>query len=148
MAAATNYQKNRLDDFVFRGQAYTPPTTWYVGLFTAAPTAAGGGTEITGGSYARVGVACSPTAWSSTGGSGTTTNPSVGTSGTVSNNAAITFPTPTAGWGTAVWVGFFDAATGGNLCYAGQLGAAQSIVSGAPYAFQAGALAYQTDASF
>lgn len=76
--------------------------TPYVGLYTSAPTDAGGGTEVTGGSYARVDTSSS--IWGTP------------ASGSVTNSAgAITFTTATASWGTVVAVGLFDASSGGNL---------------------------------
>jgi hypothetical protein len=42
--------------------AYAPSAV-YVGLFTAAPTDAGGGTEATGGSYARVQLSQADATW-------------------------------------------------------------------------------------
>src|SRR2546430_1282707 len=41
---------------------YSPPAI-YIGLFTAAPTDAGGGTEATGGSYARVQMTQADATW-------------------------------------------------------------------------------------
>ena len=49
----TNFLETELLDHVFGGNAYTSPGTVYVGLFTAAPGEAGGGTEVSGGSYVR-----------------------------------------------------------------------------------------------
>ena len=70
------------------------------------------------GSYARVQVLSTLTAWAGTQGAGTTTA-STGTSGTTSNNAAVTFPAPTSDWAASpavVWgIAIYDAATGGNL---------------------------------
>lgn len=74
----------------------------YISLFTAAPSDAGGGTEVTGGSYARVNAsACFPAA----------------ASGAISNDAAITFPESTASWGTVTHFGIHDASSAGNLLY-------------------------------
>lgn len=84
--------------------AYAPPAI-YLALFTVAPSDAGGGTEVTGGSYARVQVSQLDASWAA---------PS-GTPSATSNSAAITFPSPTANWGTIVAIGIFDAASGGNL---------------------------------
>lgn len=85
--------------------AYAPPGIW-IGLFTVVPTDAGGGTEVTGGAYARVQVSQLDASWAA---------PS-GTPSATSNSAAVTFPAPSgANWGVIVAVGFFDAATAGNL---------------------------------
>jgi hypothetical protein len=104
MTAATDYFENKLVDWFFRAQAYTPPSTIYVGLFTAAPSEAAGGTEATGGNYARVGVVASLANWAGTQAAGSTTASS-GFGGVTSNNNVITFPTPSAGWGTITHFG-------------------------------------------
>jgi len=131
MGSKTDYLENKLLDFRFRGQAYVPPSTIYVGLFTAAPTDAGGGVEVsvTGTSYARVSVPCTLTNWSGTQGISTTTV-STGTSGTISNNIPIVFPAPTGAWGNLVAVGFFDAPTGGNLTDYSLLSAPKTVNNG------------------
>lgn len=54
--ALTTYLANKLIDHVCGTAAYTMPTQVYLGLFTTATTDAGGGTEVTGGSYARQAV--------------------------------------------------------------------------------------------
>ncbi len=117
MAALSDYLENKLIDFAFRGQAFTPAATLYAALFTAAPGDAAGGTEVSGGSYARVAVTASMANWAGTQAAGSTVASS-GTSGTTSNNVAITFPAPTANWGIVTHVAFFDASTSGNeYCY-------------------------------
>ena len=97
-------------DHVLGNAAYTAPANIHVALFTAAPTDAGGGTEVTGGSYARVSV------------TNNATNFPAAASGLKQNGTAITFPTATADWGTVVAFGLFDAGSGGNLLYWGWLG--------------------------
>lgn len=145
MAAMSNYLENKIVDWLLRAQAFTPPATVYVALFTAAPTDAGGGTEVSGGSYARVAVTSSLTAWAGTQGNATTVASS-GTNGTTSNNAAINFPTPTANWGSIVAMGVFDAATAGNLLFFGSLTNAKTVNNGdAAPSFPAAALTCQVD---
>lgn len=145
MASMSDFLENKLTDHVFRGVSYTAPTAIYTALFTAAPSDAGGGTEVSGGSYARVNLAPSTTNWASTGGATTTTNPSAGTSGTTSNNAAITFPTATANWGTVTHVGIFDASTSGNLLFWGALTSSQVINTGGTFSFAISQLSVQID---
>jgi hypothetical protein len=145
MAAKTNYLENKLVDWLFRGVSFTPPAGLYIGLFTAAPSDTGGGTEVTGGSYARQALAPSTTNWAATNAAASTTNPSSGTSGTTSNNVAIAFPTATADWGTVTHFGIFDASTAGNLLIYGALTASQSLPNGGAYSFAAGALSIQED---
>jgi hypothetical protein len=79
---------------------YTKPTNWYVGLLTATPSDSAGGTEVSGGSYARQVCAFTVT------GTGTAL---------ATNTSAITFPTATADWGIIGWVGIYDAVSSGNL---------------------------------
>jgi len=145
MGAKTDFLENKQIDHRLRGQVYTPPATVYVALFTIAPTDAGGGTEVSGGSYARVAVAASLAEWAGTQGAGTTTA-STGTGGTTSNNNDIVFPAPTASWGQAVAFGVFDAPTGGNLTDYASLTAPKTINNGdsAPK-FPAGSLTIQED---
>ena len=53
MAGFSDYLEDKVLNHVFGGTAYTAPSTLYVGLYTAAPSDTGGGTEVSGGSYAR-----------------------------------------------------------------------------------------------
>lgn len=155
MAAMNDFLENKLVDWFFRAQAIgitgataaagTGPATLYIGLFTANETDPGGGTEVTGGSYARVAVTSSLANWAGTQGAGTTVASS-GTSGTTSNNNSITFPSPTANWGVVTGFGIFDAASGGNPLFYGVLGVSKTINNGdpAPY-YPAGSLTVQID---
>lgn len=145
MAHMSNYLENKLIDQIFRAQAFTFPTQLHIGLFTANPSDSGGGTEVTGGSYARVALAPSLTNWAGTQGAGSTTA-STGTDGTTSNNVAITFPAPTANWGVITGLAVFDAATGGNLLFWAPLNANKTVNSGdAAPSFAAAALTVQLD---
>lgn len=146
MSAMSDYLENKLIDFVFRGQPFTPSATLYIALFTTADNDAGTArAEVSGGSYARVAVTSSLANWAGTQGSGTTVA-SAGTGGTTSNNVAITFPAPTAGWGTIVGMGIFDAATGGNELWYGALTTSKTVNSGdAAPSFTAGSLSIQID---
>jgi hypothetical protein len=135
----SNVLENRLIDHIFRNTAYPMPTTIYVGLYTATPSDAGGGTEVTGGSYARVQVGPSTTAWNAT--QGGTAGASSGTGGQTANAADITFPAPTANWGVVTHFGIFDAVTAGNLLFWAALAASKTVNGGdAAPKFLAGAL--------
>jgi hypothetical protein len=125
----TDYLKNKFWDWYLRGQTLTPPATVYAALFTASPTNAGGGTECSGGSYARVAITSSLANWAGTQSAGSTTASS-GSSGTTSNNNAITFPSPSANWGTTVALGLFDASSGGNLLWYGVLTTPRAVNNG------------------
>lgn len=100
MAEMSNYLEDALINATLRNTAFTSPTTVYVALFTSDPTDAGSGTEVSGGSYARVAV--------------TFGAPSNGVS---TNSANVEFPTCTSSWGTITHIGIMDALTTGNLLY-------------------------------
>lgn len=93
MSGFTNYLEDKVMGHLFGGTAYTAPTTIYVGLFTATPSDAGGGTEVSGGGYERKSVA-----WTVTGS---------GTAQAV-NTSAIEWDAATADWGTVTHAGIFD----------------------------------------
>ena len=112
MAGFSNFLETEILDHVFGGNAYTAPATLYLALYTATPSDTGGGTEVSGGSYARQTVAFTVTG------------------DTASNTAAVEFPTATANWGTITQVGVFDASTAGNLLAYADLSASKIIESG------------------
>lgn len=141
-AAMSNYFQNKFLDWFLRAQTFTPPATVYVALATTTGSAAACGTEVTGGSYARVAVTSSTTNWAGTQSAGSTAASS-GTSGQTSNNASITFPSPTANWGTVTSFCVFDASTGGNLLLFSALTVSKTINNGdAAPSFAAAALTY------
>ena len=100
MSSLTTSTHNDLLDSIFGSGT---PATYYFGLYTVAPTVSGGGTEVTGGSYARVAFTNNSSNFPAASGGVKTTG-----------NAAV-FPTPTADWGSVVACGIFDASTAGTL---------------------------------
>ena len=136
----TDYAENKLIDAVFRGQSLGAPATWYVGLLTSACSDSSAGTEVSGGSYARVAVTAGLTQWAGTQSAGST-SASSGTGGQTSNNAAITFPAPTANWGSVTHFALYDAASGGNQWVCQSLTTGKTVNNGdAAPSFSAGAL--------
>lgn len=124
----SDYLENKLLDHVLGGAIYTRPVTVYVALYTVAPTDAGGGTEVSGGSYARVAVTNNATKWPAASG------------GAKSNGQEITFPTATASWGEAVAFAILDAASAGNFMYWGDLTTPKTIGNGDTAKFGVGDL--------
>jgi len=125
MAGFSDYLEDKVLDHVFGGTSYTAPGTLYVALYTVAPSDTGGGTEVSGGAYARQ----------------TATFNVSGTSPTTATNAAaIEYPTATANYGTVVAVGVFDALTSGNLLAYANLDASKVVSSGDVFRFDAGGL--------
>lgn len=114
---------------LFRTDTFAKPAAIYFALFTAAPSDSGGGTEVTGGSYARTAVTQADAQW---------TAPGVG--GATDNVNAITFPTATASWGTVTHVGIFDASSGGNLLLHGALTESKLVGNNDVFRFAIGAM--------
>lgn len=97
----------RVLDHMFKGgatPALTALSTVYVALYTAVPTDATAGTEVSGSSYARQAVASA--AWTRTVSS-------------MANNAEIAFPAVTGSAYTVVGWAILDAVTSGNQLYWG-----------------------------
>jgi hypothetical protein len=126
----SDYLENKLLDHTTGKTSYTMPSVW-VGLYTAAPSDAGGGTEVTGGSYARKSTA--GTDWVAA------------ASGSTSNAAVITFVTATASWGTVTHFGLFDASSAGNLLRWAALTTSKTIGSGDVASFPIGNLVVTED---
>lgn len=120
----SDYLANALLNKLFRNDSFTFPSTLYCALFTVAPTASGGGTEVTGGSYARVSMTVN------------TTNFTSSTASLTRNAVAITFPAPTADWAPSatpvVGAAWFDASTSGNMIMYGPLATSRTILNGDP----------------
>jgi hypothetical protein len=131
MAGKSNYLEGKFLDELYGGTAFSAPATIYVALFTTAPADSGGGSEVSGGSYARAAVTNNATNWPA----------ASGTPRMKSNGTVVTFPAPTANWGTVTHFGTFDAATSGNLLHWGALSSSKVISNGdgAP-SFAAGAI--------
>lgn len=123
MAAKSHYLDNAVLNHVLRNVSLTSPATVYAALFTVVPTPSTSGTEVTGGSYARVAT--------------TFGAPALGVS---TNSAPVAFPTATANWGTVVAVGIFDAVSGGNLLYFGLLTTSKAVDNGDTASFASSAL--------
>jgi len=128
MGSYTDYFEQKIAGKMLLNETYTPPSTWYLGLFTAAAGEAGGGIEVaSGGGYARQSVALSRSG------------------STVSNSALVEFPVATGDNGTVVAVGLFDAETSGNLCGYHTLASSKTYNTGDQIRLQIGALTITHD---
>lgn len=95
--------------------------TPFLALYTASPTVSGGGTEVTGGSYARKAITFGAI-----------------TSGSMNNNASISYAgLPTS---TITHYGILNAATGGTLKVYGALNSPASVVTGDQLQFPASSI--------
>lgn len=128
MPGMSDYLEPLLLKWLLRNtQMPTPPATVYIALHTADPTDAGTTGEVATGSYARVAVT------TGTSGSGAGSGwGAPGSSGTINstNGSAVTFPAPTANWGTITNFSVWDASSGGNCLATGQLTTSRAINNG------------------
>lgn len=121
MSQISNYLENKLVDHALGTTTYTKPTTVYVALYTASPTDADSGTEVSGSGYARQAAT-----WS------------IGTNGASSNAATLTFTASGGTFGTVSHIGIRDASTSGNLLFWAALTASKTIADGESLVFNAG----------
>lgn len=121
MAAMSDYLEAQLLNLLFRTQVAWKPSAIYVALFTTPTSDDGGGTEVTGGSYARVQVTQADANWNA---------PGVG--GLIDNVNDITFPVPSADWGNVSHMAIMDASSSGNMLLHGALADTKSVNNGDP----------------
>jgi hypothetical protein len=122
----SNYLANKILDGMNGGTDYTQPATTYFALLTVTCTPAGGGTEVTGGSYARIAVTNNSTNWPAA------------SSQQKTNGTLLDWGTATANWGTVVVIAEYDASSGGNLLKYGLLTTAITVNSGQPFSVATG----------
>jgi len=130
MAGLSNYGENLTLTWLFTASSATRPTSWYVALYTVAPGEGGGGTEVSGGSYARQAATFTVSG----------TAPTQAT-----NSSAIEFPAATASWGTIVAAAIYDASTSGNMIAFSTLDTSKTIDSGDVLRFNASSLTITLD---
>ena len=112
-----------------------PDDNVWLALFTVAPAEDGtGGTEVSGGSYARQPISFA--AASTTGGNTTK-----------ANDAVLTYPAASAAWGQIVAYGVMDASTAGNMRWRRTLSTSgpderRTVNSGDQYRVGSGALVF------
>lgn len=103
-------------------------SSFWLALFTSAPSEEGTGTEVTGAGYSRQQV-------------------SFGTpsGGSMKNSAAIEFAPAASDWGTASHWALFDAATGGNMWWSGAVETPKPLYTGDIYRVAVGGLTLTMD---
>lgn len=131
MAGKSDFLENAILNHVFGAETYTPPTSIEVALYTVAPSDSGGGTEVTGGGYARVSLTNNTTNWPTT------------SSGSKSNAVEVLFPQATGSWGTIVAGALLDQL--GNILYHGNLAESKTISANDTYRFEVGQIVITDD---
>lgn len=134
MAGFSDALENALLNHIRPGGAtYTQPAAHFIALYTVAPTDAGGGTEVSGGSYARTAVT-----WGAASG------------GSMANSGPVSFPKATADWNSGnpmLAFAVFDASSGGNFLGWAPLSAPNQkpILLNDTAVFETGALVWTLD---
>lgn len=123
MSQLSDWSEVALLDWLMGGATPTRPTNRYLALFTAAPSDSGGGTEMSGGGYARQAVTCG-----------------AASGGTCSNSNAPSFTISGVNPAAFTHIGIFDASSGGNLLWHGPLAASKDLDDGDTINFAVGEL--------
>ena len=122
----TYYLDNIFINAALRNTPFVPPPVVYLALYTVAPTASGGGTEVSASGYGRQTVTFAAPV-----------------NGTTSNSADVNFPIALADWDTIVAFGVFNVSSGGNLMYFGNLSSPRLVLTNDQVRFLAGQLVVQ-----
>lgn len=123
MAALSDHAEALLLNWLMTTGSATRPTSWYVALYTAAPSDSGGGTEVSGNGYSRQSVTF-----------GAASSPG----GTTSNTNAVSFTAAGGNFGTVTHIGIFDNSSGGNLLWHGSMTASKTVNDGDTLEFSIG----------
>lgn len=128
MSALTNTAENKVLDHICLVAPWTPTGPLKVALFTVSPGEAGGGTEVSGGSYVRTNVTFA-----------------AASNGSLSNSNDVIFPVATASWGTVVAIAIYDSAPTPIMIWYGTAAVGKAIETGDEYRLPAGAITLTAD---
>lgn len=132
--AKSTYAAGKLLDHLFGIASWTVPTDQYIACFTANPTDAGGGTEVStsGTAYAREQVTNGAAGWTRTGSA-------------VTNDNDIEWDEATASYGSVTGHAAFDASSGGNMLWWAPRSSPVTVGAGSILGISAGDLTYTLD---
>lgn len=140
MGSLTDVWEKKLLDYLFRDAALgLDAADWWVALFTVTPTDSTTGTEVVGGSYARVAVDRTGAGFDAASGA---------SPGATQNTGAVGFVTATADWGLVTGFGLCVSLAGAlatDLAYWADLTVHKQVYSGDTASFAAGALSVTQD---
>ena len=136
MSQISDYLEQKLLEHIFLNSALPVPANVYVSLHTAALLDDSSGTEVSGGSYARVAVSTS---------GGWTAVVTNGSAKKTDNASPVLFPTASGSWGSITHFGIWDTGAGGNLLFRGTLAAPKTVGIGDTLRFQANQLTVNLD---
>jgi hypothetical protein len=117
----SNYIRDIVNDTVHGGTSFSWPATTYFALMSVNATASGGGTEISGGGYARQAVTRNTTNWPASSGQ------------QKQNGTVINYGTNTGSPWAVVGIAEYDAASSGNLITYAALTTPVTVGTGQPF---------------
>lgn len=123
MSAMSDYLENAFLSHFCSVSSTASPAAVYLGLSTASMNDDNSGTELSGSGYARQAITFASAA-----------------SASISNNAAVEFPSATGSWGTVSHWAIYDASTGGNQLFHGSFATGKTIATGDILKVASGAL--------
>lgn len=126
----TQYLAAYLQDCFVGSGTLSKPATVYLAAFTVTPSAAGGGTEVSGNNYSRKAITVNGTNFPNT----------VSGTGVKTLGGPFAFPTASGAWGTVVAWALMDASTAGNMLWWGLLPTSRAPLTGDTLTLDAGAL--------
>jgi hypothetical protein len=133
MSALSTATANALAYHWFGRITQPAPMSYHLALFTAAPNAGGGGTEVSAATYSRLQINNTntiPFMWNKPG------------DGTAKNAFPLTFPAALESWGTITHWALFDSSTGGTMHFFGPLAQSKAIASGDQFSVATGDLEF------
>lgn len=134
MSNITTYLEGAVQEWAFDGSSFpTAPSNLYLALHNGDPGNDGTSNELGAGDYSRA----------STGSGDWTTSGSGPTE--AENNSEITFGEATSDWGTVSHVSIYDAQTGGNPLWQGQLDSSKSVQTGDELIFRSNDIHIELD---
>jgi hypothetical protein len=99
----TNYAKNKIQDLMFGGISFTPPSNYYLALSTTNISVSGSNiSEPVGAAYARIQLPNTKSYFTNS------------TSGCLNNNTNIAYVESSGSWGTIVDIALMDSLTSGS----------------------------------
>lgn len=103
----STYLKNKIQNFLFTGEQFTPPENYYIALSSTEPLADGSNvTEPTQGNYGRIEVSRLSGGFTES------------IDGVVKNAIRLESNESTMAWGTISHYAIYDAPIGGNMLWA------------------------------
>ena len=123
----TNTLETAVINHILRQSPYTPATTTYAGIISTLSDDGTTFTEFTAADYARQPIS--------------SIEFDAASSGATSNNVDIAWPAAAVDWGSARYIGIFDAASAGGLLWWGELPVSKFVARSAIFTIEAGELA-------